>query len=213
MSVLAVRPIAEKRVVAPVLPDCVVVKILFRTLMVPIVAFVTARPVVAMDPAVPPVMVPCILTVLWNTFTVLPVPPPSTMPAAMSGEVLLCDTPEIMLLAITEVPEDAELKAIPNEVFVPVPITLPITLFVIVALVTSFATVVVPVYEVPIPALIAARSLVPLISEIVLQLMVKVFSKPVRIPIVPMLFGETLSILFNKIEFPVFLAPALAPCE
>ena len=121
-----------------------------------------------------------------------------------------------MLFAIVDVPDEAAANPIPTAENVPLLTTLPITLLVIVALVTSFPVVVVA--ENPLcrnPALIPTTSgeLVWDIPEILFPEIVMPSSNPTSIPPTPTLFGEAVLIRLLLITVPLFLLAALAPVE
>lgn len=204
-----------RRTVALVFPTWVLEKILFRIVrLVGAVAAVIARHAETCEAAVAPVIVPCIETVLCRTLTVAE-PPPSKIPAAKSPEVPFAETPEIMLLAINVVPEVADASEIPAAENVPELMTEPITLCVTVAFVTSLpADVVVDCVAMkPIEIPKTSGELACAISLMLLPVIVMLFSNPTKIPPLLTLLGAGVIIAFWLMIFPVFFAPALAPCE
>src|SRR6267143_563304 len=138
------------------------------------------------------------------------------MPPAKSGEVDRALTPEIMLLAIVVVPDETEETEMPTaeKPVALVDVTVPMTLPVIVALVTSLPVVLLTPMEVAEnPAAIAVRVLPVLRPEILLLVIWIPSSNPTTTPQNWTLFGEAELIRFWVMMLPVFLLAALAPCE
>ena len=111
-------------------------------------------------------------------------PPPIAIPAEISPTVPFPVTTDMVLLAISVVPEEAVETAIPTAEKFPEFETVPILLFVIVAFITSLPAVVVARKVLPNPQLIAILSgePVPEILEIVFPDITTPLSKPTQIP-------------------------------